>query len=943
MDNACITCNNEEELQDHYEKLPGIFKDYQFELQQFVTNGESLQAQIDEQMEEETPVETKLLGLKYDRKLDKIYAEKLYLSPQADTKRKILSSIATNFDLFQYSGPLLNRARLYMHRLQCMSGMDWDSKLNNHLLKEWKNISSQVNKADVIPIERYVGDRSSSYRLVAFVDASSVMIAVVIYIQEIGTNKVSFLLSKNKIVGKQLEKKSIPALELTSGSFGVETLLDIYQELSGQKSVSPINIKELVLYSDSTTSLQWIDNHVNKLEKINQKSTYVKNRLESIRQKCALKPIQFRFIAGNENPADIMTRPISYKQLIKSNYHSGPELFATFDYNEVQDFSFMVPNTNAKEVHPEDFTNVEPSESNILHALIKEENVIQENIVPTSKVSSFGKLVRVMKFVFQFIRKLKSKLRNKEENLEDDDDLHRKAYHFVLKTEQKTHYPAVIEYFRHKRPKKDMPNIVGQLNLFKDADGILRVRGKFKNWSKSNQNSFPILLPNKGRLIRLLVNDLHKNMYHSGVFSVLNQLRKGYHVPKPFITVKMILNDCVTCKKQNSRPVKTNQSYYRDFRIDPSTIPFRDLYMDHFGPYNVRNGETTSKVWILCLTCAWSRAINLQISYDMTVAEFLRAFQLHTFKHGMPARIYSDAGSSLVAGGILIKDFLRDVSSQLYLEENNIKSIEFNHFEKGKKELASMVEIVVKLCKKLISSTIGKNVLSRNEFDYVISQANHMVNKRPVAFKECLYSNVNELPEIVDPITPEMILRGHELPLLSTLPESSNDNYEPNVDSVSRIRENFDKLSQVRHKLIKCYHEEFLSKLMYQSINQKDRYSVKNHHPLKIGDIVLLKEDNTKRINYPLAIVRNIIQNDLGETTTVTVMKGKNRELVKRHVNAVIPILSPNNLDSLEAEETSKSDLHAEPPSLAQTTRKLRKSAEASRAKTMQLMMDNLA
>ena len=105
----------------------------------------------------------------------------------------------------------------------------------------------------------------------------------------------------------------------------------------------------------------------------------------------------------------------------------------------------------------------------------------------------------------------------------------------------------------------------------------------------------------------------------------------------------------------------------------------------------------------------------------------------------------------------------------------------------------------------------------------------------------------------------------------------------------------------------------------------------------------VLKEDNTKRINYPLAIVRNIIQNDLGETTTVTVMKGKNRELVKRHVNAVIPILSPNNLDSLEAEETSKSDLHAEPPSLAQTTRKLRKSAEASRVKTMQLMMDNLA
>ena len=57
-----------------------------------------------------------------------------------------------------------------------------------------------------------------------------------------------------------------------------------------------------------------------------------------------------------------------------------------------------------------------------------------------------------------------------------------------------------------------------------------------------------------------------------------------------------------------------------------------------------------------------SRAKNLQISY-MIVTEFFRAFQLHTFKHGIPARVYSDTGSSLVASGVLMKDCLRDVSS----------------------------------------------------------------------------------------------------------------------------------------------------------------------------------------------------------------------------------------------------------------------------------------
>ena len=116
----------------------------------------------------------------------------------------------------------------------------------------------------MIQIERHVDRSSSSYTLVAFVDASSVRIAVVIYIHKICTNKVSFLPSKEKIVGKLLVRK--------------------HQDCG---KTSPIDIKELVLYSDSTTFLQWIDNHVNKLEKINQKSTCAKNRKESIWQKYA--------------------------------------------------------------------------------------------------------------------------------------------------------------------------------------------------------------------------------------------------------------------------------------------------------------------------------------------------------------------------------------------------------------------------------------------------------------------------------------------------------------------------------------------------------------------------------------------------------------------------------------------------------------------------------
>ena len=102
---------------------------------------------------------------------------------------------------------------------------------------------------------------------------------VVNYIQDLDTRKVSFMLAKNRIVNKQLESKSISALELQGVLFGLDILLNTYQELKSDISVVPINISELTLYSDSMVSLNWINKFVNKLDKCQKYSVLVKNRL----------------------------------------------------------------------------------------------------------------------------------------------------------------------------------------------------------------------------------------------------------------------------------------------------------------------------------------------------------------------------------------------------------------------------------------------------------------------------------------------------------------------------------------------------------------------------------------------------------------------------------------------------------------------------------------
>ena len=118
MDDLAYSANESEELKDAYSRLGEIFTPYKFGLQQFVTNDSDLQKCIDD--EQETPKTVKILGLVWNRERDTLSTRKLILDKTASTKRTILSSLASNFDVYLFNGPLLNRARLFMHRLQCM-------------------------------------------------------------------------------------------------------------------------------------------------------------------------------------------------------------------------------------------------------------------------------------------------------------------------------------------------------------------------------------------------------------------------------------------------------------------------------------------------------------------------------------------------------------------------------------------------------------------------------------------------------------------------------------------------------------------------------------------------------------------------------------------------------------------------------------------------------
>lgn len=638
---------------------------------------------------------------------------------------------------------------------------------------------------------------------------------------------------------------------------------------------------------------------------MNNCSAFVLNRIHNIHKLCGIFPTQFGFIAGKENPADFVTRATSYNLLSKSCYLTGPNV----NVLDGGDFLVNIPHLKVRS----DIFTVQTS---------NKEKV--DHLIDFSKFSDFRRLVLVHRRVILCVNKWKSKC-SFAHTPHSESGAFALAIVKIISMDQRKYFPDIFDYFQTGfRSLKSIPDLVTKLNLFIDAQGLLRVKGKFKN------RHSPLLLSDKSHLTSLVIMDVHQRLAHSGCYAVLAELRKQYFIPKYFSVVKGNLKQCVHCRRFNNHAIKLNQNSYRPFRENPPTIPFANVFLDYLGPFNVKIDGNNSKVWILVFTCTWSRGLNLKLCRSLNVSDFLRAFSLHCFDFGVPQLCVSDLGSQIVAGANIITSFICDPSTQLYFEEKGIKPLTFEQYFKGCSQLGALVESCVKLVKRLIFGSIRNNILSYHDFDFLVCQVTHLANRRPVAFKEALRDGTNNIP---DPITPELLIRGYELSSLNLIPDLQPGPVgEGEYGFDKPIHNEFYQLAKVRKSLMSIYNEEFLQTLLSQAVDRKDRFRPVKHEPLAVGDIVLVKEENTKISNYPMGRVKEIFMNDLGEVTHAIVLKGRTNKVSRLHSSLLIPYLKVDHPD-LVSDANKQTPVPEKSP-----IRPKRKAAIASRAKTQQMV-----
>ncbi|GFX75431.1 integrase catalytic domain-containing protein [Trichonephila clavipes] len=189
------------------------------------------------------------------------------------TKSEVLSVIAKLYDPLGFLGPVIAKAKVFLQQLwQCK--LDWDDVLPNSIANEWREFVTALKCIEEVKINRFImADNNVTIVLQGFADASEAACGAVVYLQcflHNGAAKVSILASKSP----QLVKKICSTLRL--------------------------NISDIVLHTDSTIALAWLNTPANRLK------TFVANRVAKVQE--LTEGFQWNHVPSVLKPADLVSR-----------------------------------------------------------------------------------------------------------------------------------------------------------------------------------------------------------------------------------------------------------------------------------------------------------------------------------------------------------------------------------------------------------------------------------------------------------------------------------------------------------------------------------------------------------------------------------------------------------------------------------------------------------
>ncbi len=497
---------------------------------------------------------------------------------------------------------------------------------------------------------------------------------------------------------------------------------------------------------------------------------------------------------------------------------------------------------------------------------------------------------------------------------------------FLFRHIQRERYPQSFEALENGQNLHPHARLTKLRPVWDLKNRLIRATGRMELAIRERDREPPILLPDNHPVVDLIVRDTHQRLLHAGLRSTHGEMREYFWVVKGRQQVKKVLNKCVICRKIQSRPFDelaapipiervrkarpfdscgvdfAGPLYYKPYKfelqaeesqVDAEEVnPTPTAEADNSAPVEEpdRSAEEspqqmvetpdpleaqpilskgTQKAYICLFTCAYTRAVHLELVRDMTAATFLLALRRFFNARGGCSKLFSDNAQTFTC-----------VSKYLKLMRTSTRVCDFLTQNRTEWQFSAALapwwggfwERMVRTVKELFRKANGKASLHYDQLMTALSDVEAVINARPLVY-------VTEGEDDPRPITPNHLLFGY--------PPRGGPQGPPPDPAECASAKSLVKMDKDRRDFVSDCSDQFVREYLGE-LNLFHSKGVPGRK-IKIGEVVVIHDGNAKRLMWSTGVVKELLtgRDGLVRSALVKIPSGS---ILSRAVQSLYPI-----------------------------------------------------
>lgn len=180
----------------------------------------------------------------------------------------------------------------------------------------------------------------------------------------------------------------------------------------------------------------------------------------------------------------------------------------------------------------------------------------------------------------------------------------------IIRHSQNQWFPEEVRALQNKLPDYRNSHRYKLDPVLKDK--VLRVGGQLCNSAMPQNAKHLAIFSKHSRVATLILQDVHRKIGHCGHNYMLSQLRQKIWIPQVNSAIRNLISECTVCKRLRGQVVKQKMANLPKDSLLPDKVPFTNVGIDYFGPFDVKQGRGSVKCYGVMFICLTIRAMHIQ-------------------------------------------------------------------------------------------------------------------------------------------------------------------------------------------------------------------------------------------------------------------------------------------------------------------------------------------